>query len=48
MVAKPIKVECGDAHSLCLLDNGQVLSWGHGIYGQVSKRKSFIVVFYFK
>ena len=35
IVNKAIQVAAGDSHTLCLLENGSVLSWGHNSCGQI-------------
>jgi alpha-tubulin suppressor-like RCC1 family protein len=30
-----IDVKCGYGHVLCLLEDGNCLSWGNGMYGQL-------------
>ena len=37
---KIIQVACGDYHTLCLMEDGQVYAWGGTLYKKVGEKNS--------
>ena len=35
MIFKPVQVSCGDEHTACVIENGELYTWGSGDRGQL-------------
>ncbi len=40
VVCRPTQAACGNEHSACLMENGELFTWGKGKRGALGNRKS--------
>ena len=41
---KILKVSCGDSHVVCLTENNEVYTWGHGEFGRLGIPKNMLFI----